>query len=137
MIAQNLIAASAAIVLLLGTAHLILTYASTRFSPRDAALEERLKWVSPRISDQTTMWRAATGFHASHSLGAILFGAVYGNLALYHYDFLLQEGFLAILGGVVLAAYLVLAKLYWFAVPLAGIALALTLYLLGFWIALA
>jgi hypothetical protein len=137
MTAQILIAASAAIVLLLGTAHLVLTYSSKRFSPRDAALEERLKWVSPRISGQTTMWRAATGFHASHSLGAILFGAVYGNLALYHYAFLLKAGFLAILGAVVLAAYLVLARLYWFAVPLAGIALALTLYLLGFWLALA
>ena len=136
MAAKILIAISAAITFGLGLAHLVLTYSSNKFSPRDAALEEQLKWVSPKISSDTTMWDAATGFHASHSMGAMLFGAIYGYLALWHGDFLMQSTFLSVLGGVVLIAYLVLAKRYWFAVPMTGIALSLTLYVLGMAVAL-
>lgn len=125
MPAPILIAASALIVFGLGFAHLVLTFASDRFSPRDANLEERLKWVSPKISAETTLWNAAIGFHASHSLGAMLFGSIYAYLALRHPGFLLASDFLCTLGVVVLLAYLVLARRYWFAVPFAAIALAL------------
>jgi hypothetical protein len=137
MLAQSLIAASAVIILLLGTVHLVYTFTSNKFSPRDQELEARLKLISPIISKETTMWKAWVGFNASHSLGAILFGAVYGYLAIFHYSFLLQSSFLAILGVILLVGYLVLAKLYWFSVPFRGIAFASVLYVLGFAIVLA
>ena len=70
----GLITASAAIVLVLGIAHIILTLFTRAFSPRDNALEERLKAVSPRLSPQMTMWGGWIGFNASHAVGAILFG---------------------------------------------------------------
>lgn len=133
---QILIIASCAIVFGLGTAHLALTFFSNRFSPRDENLAERLKWVSPIISNETTMWRAATGFHISHSMGPMLFGLVYGYLTICHFDFLLQSTFLMALGGLTLATYLVVARIYWFSAPLRGIALALVLYLIGLGIAL-
>lgn len=128
MSAASFIAAGAAIIFALGLGHLLLTYFSRAFSPRDAALEAQLKSVHPLLTRQTTMWRAQVGFHASHSLGAMLFGAVYGYLAIAHGDFLFQSRFLVALGALVLLSYLLLARLYWFILPLAGIALATASY---------
>jgi len=131
MIAQALVAAGAFILLALGLFHLYLTFASAKFSPRDRELEARLKLVSPVLTSQTTMWRAWVGFNASHSLGAILFGAVYGYLALFQFGLLAVPGFLSLLGAACLIGYLVLARLYWFSTPFRGIALALLLYVAG------
>ncbi|HVG06263.1 MAG TPA: hypothetical protein VNM67_01045 [Thermoanaerobaculia bacterium] len=131
MLAQALIAASAFVVLTLGLIHLLYTFTTNKFSPRDPDLEARLKIVSPVLTSQLTMWRAWIGFNASHSLGAILFGLVYGYLALAHFSLLVMPGFLSVLGLICLLSYLVLAKLYWFSSPFRGVALALALYVAG------
>lgn len=136
MSAQILIIASCVVVFGLGSAHLALTFFSNRFEPRDAQLAAQLRTVSPIISRDTTMYRAATGFHISHSMGPMLVGLIYGYLTICHFEFLLQSTFLMVLGGLTLFIYLVTAKIYWFKIPLRGIALALVLYLLGFGIAL-
>jgi hypothetical protein len=65
-IASVLVAASAAIILLLGAMHLLYTFRSNKFHPRDPALLLRLQQDSPVISRQTTMWNAWVGFNASH-----------------------------------------------------------------------
>ncbi len=91
MLAQSLLLASATVILLLGSPHLAYTVVSKKFSPRDSDLEARLKAVSPVISRQTTMWKAWVGFNLSHSLGAILFGAVYGYLSLRHASLLFRS----------------------------------------------
>lgn len=131
MLAQTLIVASAAIVLLLGTLHLLLTYFSAKFVPRDADLTAHMQCVSPAISPQTTLWRAWIGFNASHSLGAMLFGALYGYLGLLHLHMLLDAPLLLAIGLLFLGTMLVLAQRYWFRVPLLGIGLALLLFALG------
>lgn len=131
MSAQILLCASAVIALLLGTLHLVYTFATNKFLPRDAALAQRMREVAPLISGQTSMWRAWVGFNASHSLGMMLFGLVYGYLALTQPALLLADPFLLGLGGVFLASLLVLARRYWFRIPFIGIALALVLYLAG------
>lgn len=131
MSAQLLIALSAAIVLVLGLLHLFFTFFGTRFQPRDAALGEQMKVVSPRITGQTSMWRAWVGFNASHSLGAMLFGLIYGYLALSQPLLLQHSSFLLGLGALFLASLLLLARRYWFRVPLIGISCALVLYLSG------
>nr|WP_302184248.1 hypothetical protein [Pseudomonas donghuensis] len=128
VIAQLLICASAAIALLLGTVHLVYTFASNKFQPRDPALGEQMQKISPVISRQTTVWRAWVGFNASHSLGAMLFGLVYGYLALAAPQALLRDGFLLGLGVVFLASMALLARRYWFNIPLIGISLALLLF---------
>jgi hypothetical protein len=76
--APSLIAARAAIILLLGLIHLLYTFRGPKLNPRDAALETRMKEISPVVTRETTMWKAWVGFNASHSYGAILFGLVYG-----------------------------------------------------------
>jgi hypothetical protein len=123
-----LVAASATIILLLGLIHLLYTFRGNKLHPRDSALEARLKQVSPVITRETTMWKAWIGFNASHSYGAILFGLVYGYLALFQSAFLFASTFLLLIGLVLLTGYVFLGKVYWFSVPLRGIVLSTALY---------
>jgi hypothetical protein len=123
-----LLAASAAIVLCLGTAHLWLTFRGTALHPRDESLTARMREVTPRLTRQTTMWRAWVGFNASHSVGAMLFGLTWGYLALAQPGVLFASVFLRGLGLVLLAGYAVLGWRYWFSIPFRGIALAAALY---------
>jgi hypothetical protein len=124
----SLIAASAAIILLLGFAHLLYTFVGPKLLPRDRELQARMQEVSPVITRQTTMWKAWIGFNASHSFGLILFGAVYGYLALAHGDFLFGSVFLLSLGFVLLLGYAFLAARYFFRIPFQGVVLATVLY---------
>ncbi len=132
-----LMAASAGIILLLGAVHLLYTFVGTRLHPRDAGLRQQMRQVPPRISAQTSMWRAWVGFNASHSMGALLFGSIYGFLAIAHSEFLFHSPFLLGLGVAMLLGYTVLGALYWFSVPLAGISGALLLYLASVAVALS
>jgi len=130
-----LVCFGAAILLTLGSVHLAYTFLPGKFRPREAALEARLKEVSPVITNQTTMWKAWVGFNASHSLGAMLFGVLYLYLAIAQGALLIASPFLSTVGFVFLAAYLALAKLYWFSVPLGGVALAIICCVAGFLVA--
>ena len=131
MLSQILIFASAAIVLTLGTIHLIFTFTSNKFLPRDKALAEQMKNVAPVISKQTTMWRAWIGFNASHSLGAMLFGLVYAYLALFHIQFLSQARFLLLVGILFLGSLVILARRYWFSIPFVGTVSATIAFVAG------
>lgn len=131
LIAKLCLIASCLIVFVLGSMHAWLTFASEKFSPRDDELKARLQLVSPRISKQTTMWRAGLGFHVSHSLGAILFAAVYGYLAWFGWDFLMQAVFLRVLGLLYLLTMLSLAVKFWFRIPVIGLVLSSLMYVLS------
>lgn len=131
MLAGVLIALSAAIVLTLGTIHLLYTFWGPKLRPRDSAVQAAMSATHPVLTRKTTMWRAWIGFNASHSLGAILFGLLYGYLALAHPAVLFQSAFLLALGLGMLAAYLLLAKLYWFSIPFAGILIAFIWFVAG------
>ncbi len=130
-ITASLIAAGAAITLLLGLMHLLYTYYGPKLSPRDPELQARMQVVSPVITRETTMWRAWIGFNASHSYGLILFGLVYGYLALAHRDFLFQSDFLLAVGLMLLFGYVFLAKRYFFRIPFLGVLLATAFYVSG------
>ena len=131
------IAASAAVILFLGFVHLLYTFRGPELHPSDPDLTARMMTVSPVITRETTMWRAWVGFNASHSFGLILFGALYGYLAMRHSEFLFRSWFLLALGAVLLLGYAVLAKLYFFTAPFRGVVLAAVLYFLGIVVNLA
>lgn len=131
VVASILFAASASIVLVLGSLHALYTFRGQKLWPRDVALVQRMQEVSPIITGQTSIWRAGLGFHASHSAGAILFGALYLYLAFEPSRFLFGSRFLLGLGLAYLTVMVVLAKLYWFSVPFRGVALAAILYAAG------
>jgi len=127
-LASILLAASAAIILLLGILHLKITFWGDKLRPRDLALEERMREISPQITRETTMWKTWIGFNASHSIGGILFGLVYGYLALAQAALLFHSPFLLAVGFLTLAGYCFLGVRYWFSIPFRGIALATMLY---------
>jgi len=131
MIASLLMATSAAIILLLGCVHLVYTFRGNKLHPREPSLLTEMERVAPVISRETTMWKAWIGFNASHSLGAILFGLLYGYLAMAAGSFLFESTFILAVGLAMLASLLVLAKRYWFSIPLYGIGFALLLYVAG------
>jgi hypothetical protein len=127
-LASSFVAGSAGIILALGLLHLLYTFWGRKLHPRDVALTERMKEVSPVITRETTMWKAWIGFNASHSCGAILFGLIYEYFALAHSVLLFQSPFLLVVGAIFLTGYLCLGKAYWFSIPFRGIVLSAALY---------
>ena len=127
-LAPALLAASAAIILLLGIVHLLYTFRGPELHPRDADLRARMTQVQPVLTRETTMWKCWVGFNASHSMGAILFGVVYAWLALAQGPFLFQSSFLLWVGLAFLGGYVVLGRLYWFSAPFRGIVASTMLY---------
>lgn len=119
----------------LGTVHGYLTFFSHVFAPRDVELAQAMLRVSPRISSATTMWRAGQGFHASHSLGALLFALIYGYLSLQQPALLFASVALQLIGAVYLLCLALLAFRFWFKVPQRGVVLATVCYLLACWLA--
>jgi hypothetical protein len=122
---------SALVLLTLGVLHLVYTFSGPKLMPRDPALQARMNEVPLVITRQTTMWRAWIGFNASHSMGAILFGLVYGFLANAHPQLLFNSPFLLAVGVFMLGGLAVLAKLYWFRIPFAGVVISLACYVLS------
>lgn len=123
-----LLLASAAIIGLLGAIHLLYTFRGPKLWPRDEALRQRMSEVSPVLTRDTTMWRTWIGFNASHSLGALLFAAVFGWLAIAQPALAFGSRYLQALGLVFLLAWLWLAWRYWFRIPLVGVALSLACF---------
>ena len=136
MFVATLLSIGSIVIGVLGLLHLIYTFATDKFEPRDQNLGSQLRHVSPVISRETTMWKAWVGFNASHSLGALLFAAVFGYLAMFELGFLLSNGFLITTSLVVLVSYLVLARSFWFRIPFVGIAVSTALFVTGYSIAL-
>src|SRR5208282_5378992 len=119
--ARILMALCASIVFTLGVVHLVYTLWGPMLTPRDPALQVSMSQISPVITKETTMWRAWVGFNASHSMGLILFGLVFGFLALAHGQLLFQSPFLLLVGLVLLGGFVVLCKVYFFSAPLTGV----------------
>lgn len=128
MIHAWLVAASAIVILSLGLAHLWLTFVGSKLHPRSTDCRSAMESTHPVLTRQTTLWRAWVGFNASHSLGAILFGLVYGYLGALQPNVLFASPFLLAVGAVFLGGYIILGRRYWFSTPLAGILLAAALY---------
>ncbi len=128
MAAKILMVLSASIVFTLGVVHFAYTFWGTNLTPRDPALQISMSQISPVITKETTMWRCWVGFNASHSMGLILFGLVFGFLALAHGQLLFQSPFLLVVGLAMLGGLVVLSKLYFASVPLAGISISLACY---------
>jgi hypothetical protein len=126
--AKILMVLSASIIFALGAVHLVYTFWGPKLTPRDPALEISMSQISPVITKETTMWRAWVGFNASHSMGLILFGLVFGYLALAHGQLLFQSTFLLVVGLVMLGGFVVLCQVYFFSVPLTGVCISLVCY---------
>ena len=131
MAARVLMVVSASIVLTLGVIHFVYTFWGQNLMPRDHALQISMSQVSPFITKETTMWRCWVGFNASHSMGLILFGLVFGYLAVAHVQLLFQSPFLLVVGLAMLGGFVGLCKVYFFSAPLTGVSISLTCYVVS------
>jgi hypothetical protein len=120
VLASILMVVSAGIILTLGVLHLIYTFSGKKLEPRDPALQVRMAEVAPIITRQTTMWKGWIGFNATHSFGLILFGLVYGYLAVAHREILFNSPFLLAIGLVMFCALVVISRVYFFSTPFHG-----------------
>jgi hypothetical protein len=129
ILARSLMLASAAILFVLGAIHLIYTFWGRKLTPRDPALRLSMSQVSPVLTRETTMWKAWIGFNASHGMGAILFGLIYGYLAVAQSALLFESPFLLLVGLAMVGGFAILGKLYWFSVPFWSVCVSLACYL--------
>lgn len=137
MIASGFIVASAVILFTLGSVHLVYTFVGDKLAPRDPALQARMAQTAPGITRHASMWSFWVGFNISHSMAALLFGAIYGYLAVAQAALLFSSAYLLAVGLLMLAALFVTGWVYWFRAPLVGIGLALLCYVTGVAVALA
>ena len=114
--------------IVLGLAHAVATPQTPAdakgLSPRDPAVRDAMARDSVLLTRRTTMWLAWVGFNLSHSLGAILFGAVVVLIGRSSASFEAQATVFLPLAVLVSATYLVLGVRYWFRTPIIGISLA-------------
>ncbi len=120
-----LYAAGGAIFCVLGALHAVYMLMDLRrprrLVPRDPALIAAMVGSRVRLSGEATdMWRAWIGFNLSHSLGALLFGA----MAIAWPVVAAGHDLLAWLPAAVAALYLSIGLRFWFSVPNGGIAAA-------------
>lgn len=131
MLATVLLVVSAAVLFSLGAIHLVITFVGPKLKPRDPALLARMREVSPGITGRASMWDFWVGFNVSHSMAALLYGAIYGYLAIAHPDLLFSSVYLLAVGALTLGGLLVVGKIYWFRAPLIGISVSLLCYVAG------
>ena len=129
MAAKVLMVLSASIVFTLGVVHFVYTFWGPNLKPRDQALEISMRQISPVITKETTMWRVWVGVNASHGMGLILFGLVFGFLAVAHGQLLFHSPFLLVVGLAMLGGLAVLSKIYFFNAPFTGISVSLVCYI--------
>ena len=129
--ARILMVLCASVVLMLGVLHLVSTFWGPSLTPRDPALQISMSQSSLIMTNETTMWRCWVGFNASHSMGLILFGLIFGYLALAHGQLLFRSPFLLAVGLAMLGGLIVLCKVYFFSWPLTGINISLACYVVS------
>jgi len=134
---NTVVGISALIPLVLGSLHLAYTFWGPKLLPRDATVIEAMKATTMVITRETTVWKAWIGFNSTHSMSLMLFGLVFGYLAVARPDVLFGSAFLQGVGLLTLAAFLVLARVYFFSIPFAGISIATALYVGGLIVARA
>ena len=122
-----LIALSGALMAGLGAVHLLYTLRGHRLQPVDDALMAAMRRTPLHITRETDMWRAWTGFNASHSLGAMGFGAMLSGLAASDAALFTRHPLLATWALAMVAGYLWIARACWFSVPRRGLLAALCL----------
>ena len=121
LIASVLMVAAAAIPLVLGGLHLLLTWHGPKLTPTDPAVTEAMRGTSAQLNPTTNMWRLWVGFNASHGIGAVQYGLVFGTLAITVPEVLFTSWPLMIVAIAVPVAYLLVGLKYWFRVPTTGV----------------
>lgn len=127
------------ILAVLGALHLKYTFADLK-RPRYFVAHDKnvlpllqnthVKLVRNPAANANSFWRSYMGFHMSHSVGILIFAAIYMCLSFIAPSILFHPVLAVILVGTG-AAYSVMAHLFWFNIPFWGASLATTLFAIG------
>ncbi|RYZ47761.1 MAG: hypothetical protein EOP07_26595 [Proteobacteria bacterium] len=128
-IARVLVGISAAVILFLGSAHILFTFKGNRLDPREPGLKQSMMNSTLVISNETTMWKTWIGFNGTHGAGAVLFGLLYGYFALVQSALLFSSPFLLGTGMLLLSFYLFIGRTYFFSIPYRGIVVSFASFL--------
>lgn len=131
MLLKLLMLVGSSIFLVLGTMHLIYTFFTNKFDPYNTDVWKAMNETTPRLTKETTLWKAWIGFNASHSIGAMFFGAATIYIVIFQFGVLVDSAFYVILCLLNALFYLFLARKYWFSVPLIGISISVICFLLA------
>lgn len=132
MVAQYLWIFGSLITIILGVVHLIYIFFTNKFSPRNKNLENKMKTVSPILTRETTIWKAWIGFNASHSYGIIFIGLINFYISYRYFILFKSDHFYFIFNIITISFYALLAKKYWFKIPLIGILITLICVVLSY-----
>jgi hypothetical protein len=114
--------------LVLGTIHALVTPTSIvdekGLSPSDPAVRDAMTRATLLLTRRLSLWQAWVGFNLSHSLGAVLFGAVVALIGRSPASFQSQAHVFLPLAVAVSACYLVIGLRYWFRKPITGIGIS-------------
>ena len=132
-LAQLLFVVAAGIFCSLGVIHVVLTTRDLReprsLTPADDRTRQAMVEARLRLAPVTTIWRAWVGFNFSHSLGLLVFGGIFGGLALYDFRLVAGSAVLQVAAVVVAGIYALLAVRFWFPVPAVATALGAMTFL--------
>ncbi len=113
----TLVISGCSVFIILGMGHAVLLLFTAKFEPKDAALLVQLKTSKTGMSNTGNIWRGIKGFHLSHSLGIVIYGAFYTILAIENINYLKSSTALSVGLFVVPVIYIYLAQNYWFNLP--------------------
>ena len=131
MLAQILIILGAALMGTLGTIHIVYTFFTNKLEPRDTAISTAMKATSPVLTRRTNLWNGWIGFNATHGVGLLLFATTYLVLAIGHMSWLRESPVLTWLPVAGSAAYLAIARRYFFRNPLIGVVITTACFLVA------
>ena len=117
---------------ILGTMHLIYTFFTDKFLPRNSKLKEEMSNTNPVLTKAVSMWSGCIGFNASHSTGIVFISIINVWLAIERFPFLQKSHFFFLFNMLTIGFYVWLAKRYWFKIPLMGATITLTCYTLSY-----
>lgn len=137
MLATVLMIASATILFVAGALHLKATFFDTDLLPRDPALQKSMRETSPVVTEETDMWSCWIGFNAGLSMGFMLYGLIYGFLAIAHGSLLFSSPYLLVVGLLTAGVYVALSKAYMFSFPLVITGISLACYVASIVLSLA
>ena len=131
-VSRYLFLAGALPFVVLGIAHALATPLTPEeakgLSPRDPAYRQAMSKETVLLTRRTNLWQAWVGFNLSHSLGAVLFGAVILVVGRSAATFRASSSVFVPFAVVVSGLYLIIGMRYWFRTPIVGITISCVLF---------
>jgi len=120
------------IILLFGCMHLYFTFFTDKFSSTNKQLIADMKASSPKLTKQTTMWKAWIGFNATHSSGAMFIGFLNFYMAYNYFDLMQTDHIFFLLSIVTVVFYVWVIKNIGFKTPIVGVLFTLFCYIAAY-----